>query len=417
MTVSIISNGCFIKPATGGSGGFLGLGIWRYRTAITSTPASGELQFDDTTVADATELYVHSVNDSGADMSAFLDLLSALDLIYIQVQVDASQFVTLQIGTPSLAASVYTFPISQIQAQGATPSDDTEVAVVIERDGVGAGVTDHGALTGLADYDHNWALHKDITGNITVGYTTDVEPDGFANPLVPDLTLEYFKTMTVTGGFTLDVPTGGNGHCEYYLTIDSGGPYTLVAGANVTMMDANVTMEADGKYVLNIHKYSDTVVLAQLLLSGDTSGAKWNAYGNDGVGGRPFTVDDDFSIPDGKDYEVNGVHVLSRNGLNEFTVGPNNTNTAGRNEDEPNIQIGSNLTAYTLGGQRSSVNVGLRNDVLWRNNVAFGIDISTSAVAGGDASGTEESDFHFFFSEKTICVHFQVRSRPSLNET
>jgi len=114
-----------------------------------------------------------------------------------------------------------------------------------------------------------------------------------------------------------------------------------------------------------------------------TTGANWNAHGNDAVGGGPFTVDDDFSIPDGKDYEVNGVHVLSRNGLNEFTVGPNNTNTSGRNEDEPNIQIGSHLTSYTLGGQRSSVNIGLSNAVTWRNSIGIGISNTVSPIGGG----------------------------------
>ena len=314
MTVSIISNGCFIKPATGGSGGFLGLGIWRYRTETDSNPDAGQLQFDNATVADATELYVHAINDSGADMSAFLDLLSEFDLIYIQVQVDASQFVTLQIGTPSLAASVYTFPISQIQAQGATPSNNTEVAVVIERDGVGSGVTDHGALTGLADDDHPQYiqgievsneggaplatlanaldfvgtgvdasgvgaektitfdyLDPDVTDNLTVGYTTDVEADtltaGTPKTLDPVCTLEYFKTVTVDDDFTLNVPSGGNGHCEYVITVDSNGPYTLTAGNNVKLMDGNVTMEADGEYILNIHRYSATKAIAQLTLS------------------------------------------------------------------------------------------------------------------------------------------------------
>ena len=309
MTVSIISNGCFIKPATGGSGGFLGLGIWRYRTETDSNPDAGQLQFDNATVGSATELYVHAINDSGADMSAFLDLLSEFDLIYIQVQVDASQFVTLQIGTPSLAASVYTFPISQIQAQGATPSNNTEVAVVIERDGVGSGVTDHGALTGLADDDHPQYiqgievsneggaplatlanaldfvgtgvdasgvgaektitfdyLDPDVTDNLTVGYTTDVEADVFNVSLTPDFSLEYLKTMTVTNDFELNVPTG-NGHGEYYLTIDSNGPYTLSAGTNVKLMDGNVTMEADGNYILNIHRYSATNAVAQLTLA------------------------------------------------------------------------------------------------------------------------------------------------------
>ena len=245
------------QVTTGGGGGFLGLGIWRYRTSTTSTPATGQLQFDNTTIASATELYVHAVNDSGSDMSAFLDLLTQFDLMYIQVQVDASQFVTVQIGMPSLASSVYTFPILQIQNQGTTPSNNTPVAVVIEQSGIGSGVTDHGALTGLSDDDHTQYLHKDITRHITVGYTTDVEPDSFTDPLVPDFQLEYFKTMTVTGDFTLDTPTGGNGHGEYYLTV-SGGPHTLTAGTNITLIDGNDTLSAGTNYILNIHRYSAT---------------------------------------------------------------------------------------------------------------------------------------------------------------
>jgi len=272
------------QTSIGGGGGFLGLGIWRYRTATTSTPSTGQLQFDDTTIGDATELYVHAVNDNGSDMSAFLDLLTVFDLIYIQVQVDASQFVTLQIGTPSLASSVYTFPISQIQGQGTTPSNNTEVAVVIERSGGGgSGVSDHGALSGLADDDHAQYLHKDTTRNVTVGYTTDVEADTFTNPLVPDFQLEYFKTMTVTGDFTLNVPTGGNSHGEYYLTVDSGGPYTLTAGTNVTLMDSNVTLLASENYILNIHRYSATNVLAQLLLAEGSLGSQGLTVKNEGT--------------------------------------------------------------------------------------------------------------------------------------
>jgi len=367
------------QASIGGGGGFLGLGIWRYRTETTSTPNSGQLQFDDTTIGDATELYVHAVNDSGADMSAFLDLLSAFDLMYIQVQVDASQFVTLQIGTPSLASSVYTFPISQIQGQGTTPSNNTEVAVVIERSGGGAGVTDHGALTGLADDDHTQYLHKDITRHLTVGYTTDIEADTFTDPLVPDFQLEYFKTMTVTSSFTLNTPTG-NSHGEYYLTIDSGGPYTLTAGDNVVMMDSNVTMEKDTNYVLNIHRYSDTNTLAQLTLPGDTSGEKWNAHGNDAVGGGAFSLDDDLSIPTGSQYQINGVDVVARDTIEQLNFGVNNTITAANTEINSNIAVGYGNTSNA---PRKSVAIGSLNLVSSNFNTGVGINNAVGQIDGG----------------------------------
>ena len=148
----------------------------------------------------------------------------------------------------------------------------------------GGGVTDHGALTGLdPDYDHPWALNKNVTGNVTVGYTTDVEADTFTDPLVPDFQLEYFKTMTVTGDFTLNTPTGGNSHGEYYLTVDSSGPYTLTPGTNVTMMDSNVTLLADENYILNIHRYSATNTVAQLLLVQDSIGVQWLTVEDEGI--------------------------------------------------------------------------------------------------------------------------------------
>jgi hypothetical protein len=145
------------------------------------------------------------------------------------------------------------------------------VGTGVEASGTGSTKTitvsasDHGSLTGLDDDDHKNYLHKDITRNVTVGYTTDVEADGFTDPLVPNLELEHFKTMTVTASFTLDVPTGGNGHCEYYITVTGTGPYTMTAGTNVKLVDSTVTLTVGEFYILNVHKYSSTIVVAQLI--------------------------------------------------------------------------------------------------------------------------------------------------------
>lgn len=255
-----------INEYPAGGRGFGGLGVWRYQTDTGSTPPTGELQFDNLDIDSATNLYINETNDTGTDMSAFLDLVTIGDLIYIQAQDEATQFVTVQVGTPSVSAGVYTFPLTTSEAQGAQLADNQEVSVVITKGAIGIGGGDHGALVGLVpDDDHTQYLNKDITRNLTVGYSTDVEADTFTDPLVPNFQLEYFKTTTVTSNFTLDTPTA-NSHGEYYLTIDSGGPYTLTAGSNVVMMDSNVTMEASENYILNIHRYSATNTVAQLLL-------------------------------------------------------------------------------------------------------------------------------------------------------
>ena len=156
-------------------------------------------------------------------------------------------------------------------ATAATTLDFVGAGVVASGTGAEKTITiagDHGALTGLTDDDHTNYLHKDITRNVSVGYTTDVEADIFGATVTPVLTLEHFKTMTVTSSFTLNVPTGGNGWCEYYLTVNSGGPYTLTAGTNLVMIDTSVTLLASENYILNIHVFSSTNAVAQLIKVG-----------------------------------------------------------------------------------------------------------------------------------------------------
>jgi len=283
-------------PTAAGEGGFSGLGLWRYQTATTSTPSTGQLQYDNLTIDSATNLYIHKTNDTGVDMSAFLNTLASGSIVYLQLQTDATQFATAIIGTPVLNGNVYTLPLTTSEGQGSAPSNNSQVAVVISNAG-GGGVTDHGALTGLIpDDDHTQYLNKDITRNITVGYTTDVEADTFTDPLVPDFSLEYFKTTTVTSDFTLNTPTG-NSHGEYYITVDSGGPYTLTPGSNVVMMDSNVTLLASENYILNIHRYSATNTVAQLLLVQDSIGVQWLTVEDEGIALTTLATTLDFTGP------------------------------------------------------------------------------------------------------------------------
>ena len=140
-----------------GGGGFNGLGLWRYRTATGSTPSSGQLQFNNTTIASATELYIHNTNDNGTDMSAFLGSLSSGSLLYIQVQDDSTQFVVVEIGTSSLAGSVYTFPILNIETEGTAPTNNTQVALVAS--GTGSG----GGGSSITVQDEGISLTTDVT--------------------------------------------------------------------------------------------------------------------------------------------------------------------------------------------------------------------------------------------------------------
>ena len=120
-----------LSGLAGGGGGFAGLGIWRYRTALTNNPSAGRLQFDTPLIDNATELYVNEVNDGGTDLSVFLDKLISGDIVYLQIQSDATQFVIIEIGVPTKAAGVYTFTILNIEGQGTTPTNNSAVAFIV----------------------------------------------------------------------------------------------------------------------------------------------------------------------------------------------------------------------------------------------------------------------------------------------
>ena len=185
-------SGTWINAAGGsGSGGFSGLGIWRYRTATTSTPASGQLQFDNITIDSATELYVSVLNDAGTDMSAFLSLITSGSLLYLQLQGDSTQFVVAEVGTSSLLSGVYTFPLTNVEAQGTAPSNNAQIALVVAGSGSGGGG---------GDPDQNlWETITSDAGSTTANITTD--------------------TLTIAGGTGISTAVSGD-----TLTITNDSP-------------------------------------------------------------------------------------------------------------------------------------------------------------------------------------------------
>jgi hypothetical protein len=141
----------YIKTTQGGNTGwvlittggqdatFQGFGQWRFRTAVDAFPAAGRLQFDDLVISNATEFYLNVTNDNGVDMSNFLALIQANDLVYVQISNDSTQYVVMQVDTPVLNGSVYTFPILLAEGVGSAPTNNTPVSVVVASTSSGGG--------------------------------------------------------------------------------------------------------------------------------------------------------------------------------------------------------------------------------------------------------------------------------------
>lgn len=211
--------------------GFQGLGQWRYRTATTPTPAAGRLQFDNVAPGLATELYVNVTNDNGIDMTAFLGLIEADDLIYIQISGDASQYIVIQTGLPVLAAGVYTFPIQLSEGVGGVIANNTPVAMVTTSAGGGgaggtlpAGTVDDAILkwnTGTNTWIEETSVLAQGNGRMDlIGSPALLRldaPGAAANETTTDIRMENFS------GFVIQAITDGGSNSNFLLSANRTG--------------------------------------------------------------------------------------------------------------------------------------------------------------------------------------------------
>jgi len=159
---SIVLNGNILEFKKGGAlgpdlavdlsglqtgGGIQGLGVWRYRTETVEPPSSGQVRFNNSTIASATVLWIHDVNSSGpTDVSTFLALLDVGDLLYIQNQGDSDSFVIVEVGSITDDGTYFELGINSIVEQGVAFTQNTSVAVVTTI--AGGSVTVWGNITG-----------------------------------------------------------------------------------------------------------------------------------------------------------------------------------------------------------------------------------------------------------------------------
>ena len=133
-----------------------GLGAWRYRTETAAPPSSGQIRFNNADVSLATEFYLHETNDDGADVSAFLDLLTtAGSVLYIQDKTDSSKYALLELGTSVDSGTYRTYQIASVlEGSGGEPAQNTLVGLAASSGAGVGGVTDHTALTSIGTNTH-----------------------------------------------------------------------------------------------------------------------------------------------------------------------------------------------------------------------------------------------------------------------
>lgn len=76
-------------------------------------------------------------------------------------------------------------------------------------------------------------LKADVTDNLTVGFTSDVEAVTFNANITPDITGAVSKTLTASGDWTLNAPSNAAAGGFVMRVTNSGGMRELTLGANV----------------------------------------------------------------------------------------------------------------------------------------------------------------------------------------
>ena len=109
----------------------------------------------------------------------------------------------------------------------------------------------------------NAVLITDLSRNLSVGYTTDIETLA-SNTITPDMTLESIKSRAVDGNVTINFPTGGNGVTHILLKSDASGPYTVTLDSNVKAIGTIPDLSASTNYIATLVRETATSAMIQI---------------------------------------------------------------------------------------------------------------------------------------------------------
>ncbi len=110
-------------------------------------------------------------------------------------------------------------------------------------------------------------VKSDVTANMSVGYTTDVEALGTVATITADLQTEWLKSATIEENLTVNESTDGEeGACLINLTIDANGPYTITLGAGVLPIPSTglEDLEASSSYEMKLVKHADAQMTVEI---------------------------------------------------------------------------------------------------------------------------------------------------------
>lgn len=226
-----------ITGDSGGGGGSStdtnGIGEWNYVNTTSAPPSSGEIRFNNATVASATELYVFDTDANGVDRGSIINLLEADDYFVIQENGTPGNYIVVEFSSVTDNTTYVTYGINSITVVGTITSGSDFFLIPITKAGGGATPTLQSVLTAgnqtagndieVSGSDKIYIASLRNLGNTGTSVTVDLSAGTDA------------MEMIVTDNFTLNFsnPTIGSGFINTY--IGGAGGYTMTAGTNVEL--------------------------------------------------------------------------------------------------------------------------------------------------------------------------------------
>ncbi len=130
------------------------------------------------------------------------------------------------------------------------PETDGATSLIADIDSVRANKLAGWAADGsLTTYEPGGAsvdsLTADETANLTVGMTTDVDTITYGASVTPDITKEAVKSLTATGNWTLNAPSGTVAG-GFVLEVTNSGTVNLTLGTGVSKIASGSYVTTDG---------------------------------------------------------------------------------------------------------------------------------------------------------------------------
>lgn len=126
----VASDWAFEDPHATGGGASVTFS-WRFSTTTTAAdPGNKRLRFNDATPADVTEIYLDDIDNSGVDVSNFLNLLVAGNKIYVQQSNNGGAFLLGTVVSSTDNTGWFTIVIT-VDDSGTLPANNADVGVLL----------------------------------------------------------------------------------------------------------------------------------------------------------------------------------------------------------------------------------------------------------------------------------------------